>query len=207
MNHIIGFYHSGVNPLYLIGGIVKSRYQATHNELTNLEMVKGMELVEKIKELLLNSESFQRSANRLSYVNRKHAYTIISVFYDHFMAKDWMKYNDGISFTRSLNEFYITASEHKHSIPSVAKKKISKIIRLQLFQNLQTLEGIAKILCHLKKTKSHNQIIQTALNDLMKHYKEFKEDFESFIEHLNQHKKSFVLEEKFFEPLRPAKVA
>jgi acyl carrier protein phosphodiesterase len=183
MNYLIGLYHTKKNYYTLIGSLLASRYGYSKEELNQQEIIKGIDLSEQLQKFFLHSNAFRKSTERLSFINKKHASLIISIFYDHFMAKEWFAYN-AITLESDMIEFYKIINLHKKIIPERAKKKFGRVKKYKLFENLQTIRGMQIFIYELNKNEAYNVIMQNSLNDFMSQYNDFKSDFQAFLEEL-----------------------
>ncbi len=181
MNYLIGLSLTQKDYPALMGGLLYSRYGNTEEQLNNPEIFAGIHFYEALETFFLNSESFRKSTDRLSFMNKKHACTILSIFYDHFMARNWAGYNQEASLQSDMADFSKMIVKQKQFIPPRAKKKFGRIRKYKLFENLAMLNGIQEFVYQLNRNDAYEVIMQNSLMDLMTHYEDFKKDFEEFM--------------------------
>ncbi|CAM3096155.1 acyl carrier protein phosphodiesterase [Flavobacterium frigoris] len=194
MNFLAHIYLSGDNDLIKIGNFMADGIRGKHFENYPLEVQKGIILHRAIDTFTDAHPVFRQSTKKLH--SRYHHYSgvIVDVFYDHFLAKNWVKYSDEdletyvTTFYRSLND----------NIPILSERTISimpYMIKQNWLLSYQTIAGIDKILTQMDSRTKNESKMRFASEELTQFYTEFEQEFTGFFEELRAHARQKLIEE------------
>lgn len=169
----------------LLGDLVKGREVATLNH--NLK--KGIDRHYTIDTFTDTHETVKISKRRMGKDYARFSGVLIDVFYDHFLAKNWISYSQ-IALSDFTAEIYSTFQLYPGEIPTEAQEIIQYMIREDWLTSYQHLDGITdtlKRIEHRIKRRSGRQInLVQAMEILEQEYVNLETDFQSFFPELQQ---------------------
>ncbi|WP_297764815.1 acyl carrier protein phosphodiesterase [uncultured Muriicola sp.] len=125
----------------------------------------------------------KKSSKRL-HINQGHySRVVIDVYYDHFLAKNWLKYSEEPLET-FVERFYALLSEYYELLPEPTKKMMPYMIGDNWLLNYAHIKGIDKVLKGLYRRTGKRSNMDKAVLDLQKHYDLFESEFHSFFKDL-----------------------
>jgi acyl carrier protein phosphodiesterase len=168
-----------------IGDFVKGR-QLDH---FSPEIMKGIIMHRRIDTFTDNHQVFKQSRGRIRERYNHYSGVIIDLFYDHFLARNWMDYSE-IPLNHFTSNIYSIIIDHEHLIPEKVKFMLPFMVRSNWLFNYGTIEGIDRSLKGLSKRTNFRSGMEHACQDLLKHYGELENDFRVFfpeiIDFINQ---------------------
>lgn len=183
MNFLAHIYLSGDNDLIKIGNFMADGIRGKHFESYPLEIQKGIILHRAIDTFTDAHPIFRESTKRLHQNYHHYSGVIVDVFYDHFLAKNWMKYSD--ENLEVFVELFYQSLHDNHTILSERTKGIMPyMIEHNWLVSYQTVEGINRILTQMDQRTKNESKMRFATNDLSEFYLEFENEFANFFEEL-----------------------
>ncbi len=130
---------------------------------------------------------------RLNKTVGKYAGVALDVFYDHFLAIQWNKWNQENLLTFSDN-VYSLLSTNQNSIPDSAKFMLGYMKRDNWLLNYQTIFGINRALTGLSRRTKFESNLNVATLELEKSYVDFELEFNAFFPELMDFSNSWIKE-------------
>ena len=191
MNFLAHIYLSGEDPWItvgnFIGDFVKGKALETYPELIR----KGITLHRKIDEFTDNHEIVLKSKIRLRPTYRHYAPVIADVFYDHFLAVNWLDYHaDKLEdFTA---EFYGMIHQHHDLLPPSAQHMFEYMSTQDWLSNYRHITGINRALTGMSRRTRFDSGMETAVKELEKNYEAYQTEFKQFFPHLQEMCQRFI---------------
>lgn len=126
---------------------------------------------------------FRKSTKRLHKKYGHYSGIIIDIFYDHFLAKNWVSYSD-TSLDVFVDNFYVLLEDNYAILPIGVQRMMPYMIADNWIFNYSKLEGIAKVLTGMNHRTKNKSKMNLAILDLEKNYEEFYKEFELFFREL-----------------------
>jgi acyl carrier protein phosphodiesterase len=124
--------------------------------------------------------SVQRSKARISRERRRYAGIMIDMFYDHFLARDWLEYHH-----QPLPEFsarIYSLLERRHAeLPDRLQRMLPNMKRWDWFSSYAEVESIDTALNRLGQRLTRSNPLFASAQELRAHYTEFEQDFRGFL--------------------------
>ena len=186
MNFLAHLYLSENNTNIMIGNFIADHIRGNNYEGFSKEIQQGIFLHREIDTFTDAHEIVRKSKRRLHERYRHYDGVIIDIFYDYFLAKNWVNYS-AIPldiYTDSINNLF---DEISFELPVKSQQFIKYMIEYNILFNYQFKEGIEKVLNGMnRRTKGKSQM-NLAIEDLRNLENEFEEDFNIFFKDLQEH--------------------
>jgi acyl carrier protein phosphodiesterase len=194
MNFLAHLYLSGNNAKIMVGNFIGDFVKGRNLlEQFEPEIARGIEIHRAIDAFTDTHPVVRKSKIRLRPTYRHYAPVIVDIFYDHFLARYWDRYN-----TAPLPEFarhaYGTIEQHHAVLPESVRYMLPYMINGNWLVNYATLEGIQRALSGMARRASHPSRMEEAVNDLRMHYDDFRVEFEEFFPALEKHIRAMLAE-------------
>lgn len=195
MNFLAHAYLSGDNPQLLVGNFIGDFVKGRDiRQRFEKDIANGIELHRMIDAFTDSHPVVMNSKKRLREKYRHYAPVIVDMYYDHFLAVKWSNYH-----TLPLLEFvantYQTLNDNFDVLPEKLRYMLPYMMRGNWLVNYGKVEGIQRALTGMSRRTSFNSQMEDAVNDLLKHYKEFGDEFELFFPDLVKYSQGEI--EKF----------
>ncbi|HSZ25512.1 MAG TPA: ACP phosphodiesterase [Cytophagaceae bacterium] len=177
MEIIVNAFFSKHNPEIMVGSFLGVGYLYNHNHTFNATIGKGQEISKTIDEFINHNAICQRSMCLLSPKAKKYGNTILRLYYDHLLAKNWTNYSE-ISYENFCIEIVSILKSHNSLFPYKPKRMANRIIKKNTILNIQTINGLFEYIQEMTRYNSYNATITESIGDLVKNYDSFNRDFE-----------------------------
>ena len=179
MNFLAHIYLSQDNDFIKIGNFMADTIRGSKYEYLPLEVQKGIILHRAIDTFTDAHPIFRKSTKRLHENYHHYSGVIIDVFYDHFLAKNWVIYSD-----QPLAEYTSHFYEIMQANYAILTPKTQQLLPYMIAQNwlvsYATIEGIEIILSQMERRIKNDSKLSLSVNELKLYYHEFEEEFTSF---------------------------
>jgi acyl carrier protein phosphodiesterase len=194
MNFLAHIYLSGDNDLIKIGNFMADGIRGKQFLNYPLEVQKGIVLHRAIDTFTDAHPVFRQSTKKLHSRYHHYAGVIVDIFYDHFLAKNWVNYSDE-DLGGYVAAFYQSLSDNTSILSEKTVMLMPYMIKQNWLVSYQTIEGIDKILTQMDSRTKNESKMRFASEELIKFYTEFEEDFTKFFEDLRAHVRQKLIEE------------
>ncbi|PKH67954.1 DUF479 domain-containing protein [Flavobacterium sp. ALD4] len=194
MNFLAHIYLSGDNDLIKIGNFMADGIRGKQFLNYPLEVQKGIVLHRAIDTFTDAHPVFRQSTKKLHSRYHHYAGVIVDIFYDHFLAKNWVNYSDE-DLGGYVAAFYQSLSDNTSILSEKTVMLMPYMIKQNWLVSYQTIEGIDKILTQMDSRTKNESKMRFASEELIEFYTEFEEDFTKFFEDLRAHVRQKLIEE------------
>ncbi len=183
MNFLAHFYLADTSPAELAGSLmgdfVKGRLAGRHPA----EMERAIHIHRRIDSFTDGDATVRTSRRRIDPGFRLLRGILVDVFYDHFLARDWLRYSN-----EPLDAFvvrvYAALDLHGHHFSPPLDRVASLMAAEDWLSSYQTLEGIADVLRRMSRRLSRTNPLGRGAEELERHYAAFEADFHEFMPRL-----------------------
>jgi acyl carrier protein phosphodiesterase len=190
LNFLAHIYLSGDSEDLITGNFIADFVKGSQLSRFSPGVINGIRLHRSIDAYTDAHPVVRQSKERLSARYRKYAPVILDIFYDHFLAADWCRYSD-----TELGEFaawfYRVISLRMEMLPERAQTMLPYMIHHNWLVSYANVQGIQKVLQGMSRRARFVSGMETAADELVMHYGEFREEFGLFFPDL----KAFAGEE------------
>ena len=195
MNFLAHIYLSGDNTKLMIGNFIADFVKGRNAlELFDAEVRHGIFLHRAIDAFTDTHPVVAQSKTRLREKYRHYAGVIVDVFYDHFLAKNWMLYHN-IPLATYSTHVYRIIEDHKAILPGAVAAFFPYMVRGNWLLNYSKTEGIGRALTGMARRTPYESHMDEAVNDLIRHYEVFAAEFAEFFPALKSHVDKFMDEQ------------
>jgi len=133
-----------------------------------------------------------RSRARIEAPFKRYAAVLVDVFYDHFLAVDWLRYC-AVPFERWTRDVYRQFAAHWQHLPEPVQAGLRRMVAEDWLGAYATPEGIALTLARMSRRLSRPNLLGAAASELCAHYAELRSDFHLFFPQLQAHVRAGVI--------------
>lgn len=184
MNYLAHVYLSGSNDLIKVGNFMADSVKGNQYLNYDKELQLGILLHRHIDSFTDAHPIYRQSKHRLHKKYGHYSGVIMDILYDHFLAKNWEKYN-AISLTDFSKNFYEILENNLDLLPEKTKKIVPYLVAQNWFESYASLTGIEKILLQMDYKTHHRVAMHEAVVELKYFYYEFESEFFLFFDVLS----------------------
>lgn len=183
MNYLAHIYLSGNDVEQQIGGFIGDFVKGDFTNKFTAGIEKGIKLHRKIDRISDEISTFKKSKKRVRKELSRFSGIFVDIYYDHFLAKHWTKFNpqELVSFS---NDFIKQLNSYSKYIPVNAQSFVNYMHRNQLFNFYSSVDNIEKVLIGMSSRMRRENPIDQGILDLKAHYSELEQDFFDFMEEI-----------------------
>ena len=175
----------------MLGNFITDFIKGNVVESYQRDVYLGILLHREIDSFADRHQQIAESKKRLWQKHRHYSSVIVDIFYDHFLAKNWLEYT-----TTPLEDFachaYATIQRFDRLLPQKAKQVLPHMIADNWLVNYGNLEGIDRAMRGMAKRAAFHSLMESAVDDLRKDYKNFEKDFRNFFPDLTAHSITYL---------------
>jgi acyl carrier protein phosphodiesterase len=183
MNFLAHIYLSGDNDLIKIGNFMADGIRGKHFESFPLDVQKGIVLHRAIDTFTDAHPIFKKSTKRLHENYHHYSGVIVDVFYDHFLAKNWVMYSDE-NLVEYIANFYQSLHDNTTILTERTIGMMPYMIKYNWLESYQTIDGINKILTQMDSRTKNESKMRFASAELKEYYADFEKEFTEFFKEL-----------------------
>lgn len=183
MNYLAHIYLSGENEELKIGNFIADSIRG--NKFTHFpkKVQEGIILHRHLDTFTDTHPTVRKSTHRLFQPYSHYSTVIVDILYDHFLAKNWVKYSD-LPLYDYTQEFYKLLQENFEMLPSKVQNFLPYMIKDNWLYNYASIDGIGKILFQMDHRTKNKSRMQYATKELQLYYQLFEMEFTSFFEEI-----------------------
>jgi acyl carrier protein phosphodiesterase len=185
MNYLAHLHLSGTSTGLIIGNFIADSVKGSAINSFSDEIKEGIRLHRNIDTFTDTHPIVEESKQRLREKYKKYASVIVDVFYDHYLASNWIDYS-----TESLDEYtkniYSIIEEHKSVLPLKSKMFTEYMLKYNILSAYADLDGIDRVLTGMSKRTRFISNMEHAIFDLKESYPLYENEFKRFYPDLKQ---------------------
>ncbi len=143
-------------------------------------LLRHLMLHRRIDSLTQQNENFQTSRRRLDPRFRHARSVLVDVFYDHFLAQNWLQYHHQPLLDFSRQVYAGLAEQQQHLSPGLLKILPMMSERNWLY-SYRLEESVARVLVRLEERLNHRLPLAEGFSELHRWRKELEIDFAAFM--------------------------
>ena len=183
MNYLAHIYLSGGDKDLLLGNFIADAVKGKQFEDYPEGVKKGILLHRFIDDFTDSHPTVLETKVLFRPVYHKLAPILVDILYDHFLAKNWAKYNNQ-PLQEYVDEVYSYLNNRKPEMPERIQFMLPYMIRYDWLFNYQFQEGIERALLGMSKRVNNGSVLKYGWRDLEPVYIIVQEQFESFMAEL-----------------------
>mgnify|MGYP003771172653 FL=1 len=148
-----------------------------------IDFQKGVLLHRAIDEFTDQHPIFKKSCKRIFKVHGHYSRVIVDIFYDHFLAVKWANYHC-VPLVVFAQDFYTLLDNHFEELPLKTQHLFPYMKKQNWLVAYKSIEGIDQILKGMQRRTKFSAKLDEASKDLITHYTDLENDFDSFFKEL-----------------------
>jgi acyl carrier protein phosphodiesterase len=176
MNFLVHSFLSGPSEDIIYGSLLGDKIKGNTYHKYNDETKKGILLSKKINEFIFNHPDFIKGQSRLNPKFRKNAKHILTIFYDHFLARNWGNYS-GIPLEEYSEEVCYLLLKRYRIMPHKLKQIYPFIDGSNWITNFATVKGAHASMRELINIGVFRANIEYSMMELTEKYDQSRKDF------------------------------
>ncbi len=176
MEIIVNAFYSNHNAETMVGSFLGNGYINNHHNKFTPSVEGGQMISRYIDEFIGKNPICQKSIDLLSPKVRKYGNTVLRLYYDHLLAKNWELYSP-TSYQDFCEEIIEVMKTHNDLFPYKPKRVANRVIKKKGILQLRTISGLNEFIQDMTRYNSYNSSICESVGDLVKNYDSFNRDF------------------------------
>lgn len=158
------------------------------------QITKGIRLHREIDFFTDNHPLVSNSKDKLRPRHGHYAGVVVDVFYDHFLAANWMEYHPQ-RLEQFAEERYKLLYDHIEVLPPAAQIMLPHMIKDNWLVNYSNIDGIDQACKGIARRAKFNSNMANASQDLIEHYEGLEDDFKKFFPSVQNFAQQFLAQE------------
>ncbi len=193
MNFLAHIYLSGNDGLIKIGNFMADGIRGKDYENFSDGLKTGILLHRFIDSYTDSHPIFRQSTKKLHANYSHYSGVLVDMFYDHFLAKNWLNYSD-VPLEDYVQDFYNLLQTNHHLLTDKIKSLIPYMIKSNWLYNYQFLDEFEVILSQMDYRTKNKSKMRFAVEDLQLHYSEFEREFTLFFKEIKKASQQKLIE-------------
>ena len=193
MNFLAHIYLSGNNDFIKIGNFMADGIRGHDYNNFPDDVKKGILLHRQIDTFTDSHLIYRKSKHRLHEKYGHYSGVIMDILYDHFLAKNWVKYSNEKLENFAAN-FYKSLFDNEKILTEKTKNMLPYMYDRNWLVTYATIAGIEMILFQMDYRTKHRANMQEAIVELKEFYTDFEQEFTLFFDELMVFCKQKLLE-------------
>lgn len=186
MNWLAHLFLSEDDPAYRIGNVVADWVKGEARRLLPPEVQRGIACHLEIDRFTDAHPVVRASLARFQSPFRRFAGVLVDVFYDHFLARDWIRYCDQ-PLARWKQQVYAQLTAPEVPLHPQLRANLMRMAREDWLGGYASLDGVRAILRRIAARMSRPVPLAEGVAVLCAHYEELRADFHAFFPELRAH--------------------
>ncbi|RNC89974.1 MAG: DUF479 domain-containing protein [Allomuricauda sp.] len=183
MNFLAHIYLSFDHPEITLGNFFADHIRGNKFDHFPPNVQNGIRLHREIDTFTDAHPIAKKSSKRLHKNYSHYSRVIVDIYYDHFLAKNWMDYSS-VPLKQYVDSFYDLLEAHYDMLPLGTKRMMPYMVADNWLYNYSNLTGISRVLNGMNRRTQNRSKMNFAIIDLEKHYEAFESEFRVFFEEL-----------------------
>lgn len=179
MNYLAHLFLSDGTPASLIGSLLGDFVKGSAVNIYPQDIRNGIDLHRKV-DRYTDSHAIVRSSTSLVCADRRRfAGVLVDVFYDHFLAKNWLQYSE-VPLRDFSRNAYKVLQDNREILPESFQQVMPQIIARDLLSSYQEIDGIDRALNRMSARIKRTNNLASGVEDLTANYQQLESDFRVF---------------------------
>lgn len=190
MNFLAHAFLSGTDEDIIVGNFIADHIKGKPSTRYNEKILKGIALHRFIDEYTDSHPVFRQSAERLRPSYARYSVVIVDMFYDHLLAKHWSEFSS-IPLKRFTRKIYRVMMKNYRILPLKTKRILPFMMADDWMAGYAGQQGLQMALKGMAKRTRFESRMEFAVEDLMKDYSLYLDEFRVFFPDLQQQVRIF----------------
>lgn len=183
MNYLAHIYLSGNDKAVTVGNFIADGIKGKDYLNYPKSIQTGILLHREIDTFTDAHPIVRQSTKRLHKKYSHYSGIIVDILYDHFLAKNWLRYCN-LPLHEYTTDFYNTIDEYHDMLPMRIKKMMPYMMADNWLLSYASIQGISKVLDGMNRRTKNRAKMNEAVIELEDFYDEFEQEFTAFFDEL-----------------------
>lgn len=182
MNYLAHVFLAANNPHAILGNLlgdfIKGRLE-NYSNIYNSVIIGGLQHHRDLDCFTDRHQIYQESKKKISAENRRYSGVIIDIYYDHFLAKNWLNFSEENleDFTQKIYQILL---DNYAILPVKLQNALPIMLKENWLLSYQTIEGINITFARLSRRIKRENHLPQATQDLITNYTQLELEFLAF---------------------------
>uniref|UniRef100_UPI00404B7089 acyl carrier protein phosphodiesterase n=1 Tax=Flavobacterium sp. TaxID=239 RepID=UPI00404B7089 len=193
MNFLAHLYLSGDDDFIKIGNFMADGIRGKEYLNYPEQVQKGILLHRAIDTYTDNHAIFRQGKHRLHEKYHHYSGVLMDMYYDHFLAKNWLNYHH-LPLENYADSFYELLKSNENMLSPRTLKMLPPMSKYNWLVQYASLDGLKNILTQMDFRTKNQSGIQTGIHELLNHYDAYQNEFALFFEEMQLHCENWLIE-------------
>lgn len=179
MNYLAHLFLSDRTPASLIGNLLGDFVKGGAVHLYSEEIRKGIDLHRKVDSYTDSHAIVRSSKSLVCSQRRRFAGVLVDMFYDHFLAKNWLEYSE-VPLPDFARGVYQVLQDSRDILPESLNQIVPTIIARDLLCSYREIGGIDTAINRMSARIKRANNLAGGVEDLTANYQQFESHFRAF---------------------------
>jgi acyl carrier protein phosphodiesterase len=179
LNHLAHFFLSGKNKYVLLGNFSADFINNKDLKTIDKSLLMGIHLHKRIDSFTDSHPIVKHSTKLLHPYHHKYAPVLVDIFYDYFLAKNWVKYSN-----EPVQDFvgyvYDTVMSHVLLLPDKLSTKLPNMVEHNWLMGYTNYDGLEIVFEKISQITHFPGNFENATEHLILHESEMGHHFDEF---------------------------
>jgi len=190
MNFLAHLFLSCQDDDLLIGNFIADSIRNKEVATYSPQIQKGIFLHRHIDSYTDQHREVKKGTRRLHPTHRKYAPVVVDIFYDYILSHNWDRYSSEPLPIFSKRIYWIL-EQRLSDLPTKLQKRVPDMIYHDWLMNYGKEEGLRYVFSRMKERAKFPTNFDRAVDDLLKDYKLFEQEFNAFFPEMIEEVKEF----------------
>jgi acyl carrier protein phosphodiesterase len=197
MNFLAHLYLSYNNEGVILGNFIADAVKGNKLDHFPEDVVRGIRLHREIDSYTDSHPVFRQGKARLSGRYRMFSGVIVDLYYDHFLAKNWVDYSD-TDLEKCVASAYKLLLKHYAILPSRSRKILPYMIAQNWLVGYADFDRLTRVFQGMSRRSRFESGMEHAVDDLKKDYSLYESEFRLFFPDIISHIRQYRNDESVF---------
>ncbi len=197
MNYLAHAFLSDKNEESIIGNLLGDFVKGKPDVYYKGEILRWIVIHRKIDSFTDTHSIFRSSKRLISPYRRRFSGIIIDICFDHFLAKNWLKYSEQ-ELSEFISKVYNILEGNKNILPLRLSNILPRLISENWFGSYKTVSGVELTLKRISKRFKREIALNESIEEIVLNYDKLEENFFNFfpqlISYVDKLKKTLIID-------------
>ena len=179
MNFLAHLFLSCQDENLLIGNFIADSIRNRDIPTYSSDIQKGVFLHRRIDSYTDQHPEVKKGTRRLHPNHGKYAPVVVDIFYDYILSHNWHQYSEE-PLTRFSKRMYWILEQRMAELPTKLQRSVPSMISNDWLMNYGKEDGLRNVFSRMKERAKFPTNFDRAVDDLLKDYPLFEEEFNAF---------------------------
>jgi len=186
MNYLAHAFLSNHDNDLLIGNFIADHIRGNDFKDFNAGIIEGIHLHRSIDTFTDAHPDFKKSKRVFYNGFEKYSGILIDIYFDYFLAKDFLKYSE-ISLENFSKNVYKVYADNEYLLPKSSSRFLEYVIKNNVYRSYSNIKGIETVLNHLSHRIQHRVQLDDSIRLFKENEAELQANFDSFFRDVLAH--------------------